>query len=123
MGDKSMATSDHKKVDLVKVKWLDAAAPPTLEQHTYDSAKSIEPCIMIDVGWVINNLPHKIVIAAEREDNEDSFRHTSVIPKVNIIQVEILKSARISRKYFSKYKVRAHDEKNKKVTGKDRKKV
>ena len=87
------------KTDRVIVTWYDASAQPSLEDHTYESAANVTPCINKTLGYVIRNEELYLVMGAESDYEDTSWRHTYTIPKINIISVHFLDIGKKIKKY------------------------
>ena len=97
----------------VKVTWIDAAGPETLDQYNEESAKDLTPAYAEDSGWILTVDDIRIVLGSEKFDDGE-YRRTVIIPRVNIIEVVELIEGKKIRQYHAKItKLRMAPEKKK----------
>ena len=90
-----------KKHPLITVSWIDASAPQALSQWSIEEAAlGLRPLLVHTTGTLMVDTPMHIILGAE-EHEDGEYRHTSTIPKVNIVEVKILNAVRTTRKYHS----------------------
>jgi len=98
----------------VKVTWIDAAGPETLEQYNLETAKTLDLELAEDSGWILTVDDIRIVLGSEKFDDGE-YRRTVIIPRVNIVEVCNLEEGSRTLKYHSKLQMRMTKEAKKKV--------
>lgn len=78
-----------KTGSIVKIKWFDAWKEGDRQIYDITEVKDVKT-VLEDVGFYLLEKDEYVVIAEERGE-DDYYRHLHYIPRVNVIEIEVLR--------------------------------